>query len=68
VLLLVGAQIFAQLDQQFDCDASPYNTSADAESTCESIKSNVWLILGIAPYGLVFTGLFLVFGTLLGRF
>lgn len=68
VLLLVGAQIFAQLDTQFNCDELPYNTSTDAQQTCESIKSNVWLILGIAPYGLVFTGLFLVFGTLLGKF
>lgn len=68
VLLLVGAQIFAQLDSQFSCTSSPYNTSTQAQQTCTSIKSNVWLILGIAPYGLVFTGLFLVFGTLLGKF
>lgn len=68
VLLLVGTEIFANLDESFDCSVSPYNASADAESTCNDVKSNVWLILGIAPYGLVFTGIFLIFGTMIGRF
>lgn len=68
VLLLVGTQIFASLDESFDCTLAPYNASTDAENTCESVKSNIWLILSIAPYGLVFTGIFLIFGTMIGRF
>ena len=68
VLLLVGTQVFASLDASFNCAELPYNQSTDAENTCESVKSNIWLILSIAPYGLVFTGIFLVFGTMIGRF
>lgn len=68
VLLLVGTQVFASLDSNFSCYTASMNASADAQDTCLSVKSNVWLILSIAPYGLVFTGIFLIFGTIIGRF
>lgn len=68
VLLLVGTQVFASLDRNFSCYTTQMNASDDGQTTCLTVKSNVWLILGIAPYGLVFTGIFLIFGTIVGRF
>lgn len=66
VLLQVGIDVNATLDDQFDCTNI---TNADGEEACETTESNVWLILQISSYGLLFAGLFLVFAPVIaGRF
>lgn len=65
VLLQVGIDVNATLDEQFDCTNI---TNPDGEEACETTESNVWLILQIASYGLLFAGLFLVFAPVMGRF
>jgi len=65
VLLLVGTQVFASLDNNFNCSSI---TNGNGTNACNNVKTNVWLILSIAPYGLVFTGIFLIFGSIIGKF
>lgn len=64
VLLMVGTQVFGSLDNNFDCTTI---NNTQGQAACETTKDNVWLILGIAPYGLVFAGIFLIFGGITGR-
>lgn len=64
VLLQVGIDVNSELDDQFNCANI---TSTDGEDACNTTKSNVWLILQIASYGLLFSGLFLVFAPVMGR-
>jgi len=66
VMLLVGTQVFASLDGNFSCYTATMNNSESGQATCLSVKSLGWLIIGLAPYGLVFTGIFLIFGSILG--
>lgn len=65
VLLQVGTQVNASIQDQFDCANI---TSSQGQSACETTQNNVWLIISIASYGLVFGGLFLVFAPVVGRF
>jgi len=64
VLLMVSTQVFGSIDNNFVCSNI---TNDDGEAACNTVKDNVWLILGIAPYGLVFAGIFLIFGGITGR-
>ena len=65
VLLMVGIQVNGNLDENFACLEI---NSTEGQAACETTKENVWLILSIAPYGLVFFGIFLIFGTVTGRY
>lgn len=65
VLLQVGTQVNASLDNSFNCDSI---NSTNGQTACTTTKDNVWLILQIASYGLLFGGLFLVFAPVMGRF
>lgn len=65
VLLQVGTQVNGNLDNNFSCTNI---TNTEGQAACNTTKDNVWLILQIAPYGLVFAGLFLIFAPVMGRF
>jgi hypothetical protein len=49
---------------KFDCMSI---SKTDGQNAYISIKDIVWSILGIAPYGLLFAGIFLIFGSITGR-
>lgn len=65
LFLLVGTQIFGNLDNSFAC-TDVNNT--DGQKACDNVKDNTWLLLKIAPYGVLITGIFLIFGSVTGRF
>ena len=65
VLLQVGTQVNSSLDDSFSCVNI---TNANGEEACNTTKDNIWLVLQIASYGLLFGGLFLVFAPVMGRF
>lgn len=65
VLLQVGTQVNSSLDDSFSCTNI---TNANGQEACTTTKDNIWLVLQIASYGLLFGGLFLVFAPVMGRF
>lgn len=62
--LFFSNQLFGSVDNNFSC--SEY--TVDGEKACDNVKDTTWLLLKMAPYGFIITGLFLTVGTIIGRF
>lgn len=65
VILQVGTNVNAQVDDNFDCTTI---NSTKGQDACTTTEDNVWLVLQIASYGLLFGGLFIIFAPVMGRF
>lgn len=54
IMFLIALPIFTSLSDSIICPVSNTNSTNTFENTCESLKSNTWIVFAILPIALFF--------------